>query len=292
MISFIISSRNDNYDGDSLHRNQVFATTLLTLAARHNLDAELVIVEWRPPPDSPGLAEAIHWPRKQTIPVRIIRVPEEIHRTIENSDAIPFFQMWAKNVGFRRADGDWILCTNGDLLYSDEMINYLATEQLRPRYYYRAARHDMKLRRMPGRRSVKQWLAYCAKNVYVVHDQGPTGRPFTSAAGDFTMLHRDELARLKGYPEIGRWSIFVDGLLLHAAWATGLCEVRIPHPIYHLYHEKAWSITEELGTTYPSLDYHKEYRQWCDAMLDQGRCITQNDDNWGFAEVEFDEITI
>ena len=292
MISFIISSRNDNYDGDSLHRNQAFVTTLLTLATRHNLDVELVIVEWRPPPDHLGLAEAIHWPRKRTIPVRIIRVPEGIHCTIENSDVIPFFQMWAKNVGVRRAHGDWILCTNGDLLYSDEMIAYLATEQLGPGCYYRAARHDTELRRVPGRRSVDQWLAYCAKNTYVIHDKRPLNRPFTNAAGDFTMLHRDEWARLKGYPEIGRWSIFIDGLLLHAAWATGLCEVCIPHPIYHLYHGKAWSVTEELGTMYPSLDYRSEYQPWCNDMPGSGRNVTPNDDDWGFARIELDEIII
>ena len=292
MISIIISSRNDNYDGDSLHRNQVFVTTLLALVRRHGLGAELVIVEWNPPLDRPRLAEAIHWPRIVPVPVRIIRVPEEIHHTIEHSDVIPFYQMWAKNVGIRRAHGDWILCTNADLLYSDEMIAYLAMATLEPKCYYRAARHDVELRRMPARRSVDQWLAYCARNVYTIHDKASADSPFTMAAGDFTMLHRDEWMRLKAYPEIGRWSIFVDGLLLYAAWATGLREVIIPHPIYHLYHGRAWSVTEELATIYPSLDYHKEYRQWCNAMLDRGRCITPNEDDWGFAEVEFDEITL
>jgi len=200
--------------------------------------------------------------------------------------------MWAKNVGIRRARGDWILCTNADLLYSDGMIAHLATEQLDPGCYYRAARHDTELRRMPARRSVDQWLAHCAKNVYVVHDKASANNPFTMAAGDFTMLHRDEWMRLRGYPEIGRWSIFVDGLLLYAAWVTGLREVTISHPIYHLYHGRAWSVTEELATTYPSLDYNLEYKPWCRAMLAESRCISPNDDHWGFAEVELDEITL
>jgi hypothetical protein len=51
-------------------------------------------------------------------------------------------------------------------------------------------------------------------------------------------------------------------------------------------------VTEELGTTYPSLDYKLEYRPWCKAMLEYGRCITPNGDNWGYAEVDFDEIII
>ena len=292
MISIIVTTRNDNYDGCGLHRNQVFVRVLLALAKRHRLDAELIIVEWRPPSDRPGLAEAIRWPRDKTIPVRLIQVPEEIHRTIEHSDVIPFFQMQAKNVGIRRAKGDWVLCTNADLLYSDEMIAYLSTGGFGRHCYYRAARHDLELRRMPGRRSVDQWLAYCEKNVYLVNDRRKKGSPFTRACGDFVLMHRDEWFRLKAYPEVGRWSIFVDGLLLHAAWATGLTEVRLPHPIYHLFHGKAWNVTEELGTTYPSLDYKEEYRPWCKAMLESRRCITPNDPNWGYAEVEFDEIVI
>lgn len=292
MISIIVTTRNDDYDGCGLHRNQAFIRVLLALAKRHRLNAELVIVEWRPPLDRPGLADAIRWPRDKTIPVRLIQVPEEIHRAIEHSDAIPFFQMQAKNIGVRRARGNWILCTNADLLYSEEMISYLRHAELSTLNYYRTARHDLELQRMPGRRSVDQWLAQCKRNVYLVNDRRKEGSPFTRACGDFVLMHRDEWFGLKAYPEVGRWSIFIDGLLLHAAWATGLIEVRLPYPIYHLYHGGAWNVTEELAIAYPSLDYKLEYRPWCKAMLEYGRCITPNDENWGYAEVEFDEIVV
>lgn len=292
MISIVTASRNDQYDGDSLHRNQVFVKTLLTLAARHSLDAELIIVEWRPPLDNPSLAEALHWPKERTIPIRIVQVPERIHRTIEHSAVIPFYQMQAKNVGIHRARGDWILCTNADLLYSEAMIWALGQSNFVRGCYYRAARHDLDLRRMPARRSVNQWLDYAAKHVYLVNDQRSKGKPFTRACGDFVLMHRDDWFRLKAYPEIGRWSIFIDGLLLHAAWATGMTEVALPYPLYHLYHGKAWNVTEELGSTYPSLDYKREYKPWCRAMLSGGRCITPNGDDWGYAGERFDEIDI
>ena len=42
MISVVTSTRNDAYDGDSLHRNQVFVSSLVWLAEQHNLDMELI----------------------------------------------------------------------------------------------------------------------------------------------------------------------------------------------------------------------------------------------------------
>jgi hypothetical protein len=54
-LSFVIAARNDDYGGNFLHRMQVFVNVLFWLWERHNLDAELVVVEWNPPKDRPRL---------------------------------------------------------------------------------------------------------------------------------------------------------------------------------------------------------------------------------------------
>ena len=41
--------------------------------------------------------------------------------------------MAAKNVGIRRSDGEFILCTNIDIIFSDKMYAFLAKENLKKR---------------------------------------------------------------------------------------------------------------------------------------------------------------
>ena len=66
-----------------------------------------------PPADKPPLVEALQWPADLgPCVVRVITVPHEIHARMAHSDALPLFQMIAKNVGIRRARGKFVLATN------------------------------------------------------------------------------------------------------------------------------------------------------------------------------------
>jgi len=144
-ISFVIAARNDEYAGNFLQRMQVFANVLLSLSEKHNLDAELVVVEWNPPEDRPRLEEAINWPKSlKPRTVRIIEVSNEIHRGLPNSHRLPMFEYIAKNVGIRRARGEYVLATNPDLLFSEELIACLASKNLSRSRFYRIDRYDLR----------------------------------------------------------------------------------------------------------------------------------------------------
>jgi hypothetical protein len=304
MISIVTATRNDAYDGDSLHRNQIFISSLVWLAERYGLDAELIVVEWDPPGDRPSLEDAIRWPARERVRIRILVVPHEIHERVENSHLIPFFQMQAKNVGVRRAEGEWILCTNADLLYSHELMDWLATADrknlLDENGYYRVSRHDTDIRRMssspellyPG--VVDLWIEACRERVTEVHEPPPDGQLFTNACGDFTMAHRDAWHAVRGYAEIGRWSPHVDSLFLIAVAATGREEHRIEHAMYHLRHDKALVGLAAARTKYPypTLDPQTEFEPWRRLMLRGSRVITPNGPDWGFMDDEIEEIEI
>src|SRR5215471_5953131 len=105
-LSLVATARNDNHGGNLLGRMQVFVDAWINQCKRHGLRAELILVEWNPPADKPGLSEALRWPA-DTGPcqVRIIQVPPEIHRRYHHAEALPLYQMIAKNVGIRRARG-------------------------------------------------------------------------------------------------------------------------------------------------------------------------------------------
>ncbi len=167
-LTFVVAARNDNYGGDFLYRMRVFLTALSALADREGLDAELVVVEWNPPKARPRLREAFDWPRTDHLAVRIIEVPEEVHRTLPNSQKMPMFEFIAKNVGIRRAAGEYVLATNPDILFDKELIAYFAAGKLRPDSFYRVDRYDV-ARRVPPSLDVDRQLRFCSRHAFRVH---------------------------------------------------------------------------------------------------------------------------
>ena len=61
-LSIVATSRNDDHGGNLLGRMQTFVDGFAEQCRRHDLAAELVLVEWNPLPDRPPLAEALRWP--------------------------------------------------------------------------------------------------------------------------------------------------------------------------------------------------------------------------------------
>jgi len=164
-LTFVVAARNDNYGGDFLHRMQVSVSSLFALANRHDVCAELIVVEWNPPADRASLREAIDWrPIGDRMTVRLITVPYDFHRTLPNATKMPMFEYWAKNVGIRRATGKFVLATNPDIVFSDGLLAYLARNAPPRDSFLTADRHDVQ-KRIPFDISVDEMLAFCRRNV-------------------------------------------------------------------------------------------------------------------------------
>ena len=142
MLSVVAASRNDGHGLHLLSRMQVFIDGLADQVQRFGREIELILVDWNPPPDRPPLSEVLTSPAVEGFSVRVITVPSEIHRKVSASSRLPFFQMIAKNVGIRRANGDSVLATNIDILLSDDLFLDSAA-QLSERCLYRADRIDV-----------------------------------------------------------------------------------------------------------------------------------------------------
>src|SRR5262245_7880597 len=107
-LSVVATARNDDHGGNLLARMRVFVNALLSQCKRHNLLAELILVEWNPTADRPRLAQALEWPPEDgPCQVFIIEVPPEIHQRYRHWRVLPLYQMIAKNVGIRRARGEF-----------------------------------------------------------------------------------------------------------------------------------------------------------------------------------------
>ena len=159
-LSVVAASRNDDHGGDPLVRTQIFINTFARQCEKYHLPAELILVDWNPVPGRPGLAGVLQLPAEATFCLaRVITVPAVLHDRLKYADRLPFFQMIAKNAGIRRARGKFILATNIDIIFSDELMRYIAKQQLDPAKMLRVDRYDIHCD-IPPAFTVDQTLEY------------------------------------------------------------------------------------------------------------------------------------
>src|SRR5215472_13968824 len=144
LFSFVATSRNDDHGGDVLRRTQSFIHRLAEQCERHQVPSELILVEWSPPRQRASLADVLAWPAgSKWFSATIIIVPQSVHREFRYSARLPLFQMIAKNVGIRRASGRYVIATNIDIIFSDELFERLKHGLLRDGVLYRSDRWDI-----------------------------------------------------------------------------------------------------------------------------------------------------
>ena len=160
-LSLVVAARNDDHGGNLLGRMQIFMHGWIAQARRYNLPSELIVVEWNPPPDRPRLRDALRWPEEfGPCQVRFIEVPREVHSRYAHADALPLYQMIAKNAGIRRARGQFVLATNIDILFSNELVAFLAERGLDANRMYRVDRYDA-MGDVPMEADLDAQLEYC-----------------------------------------------------------------------------------------------------------------------------------
>lgn len=328
-LSVVVTSRNDNHGENMMHRFGHFFDGLLYQARTFGLRCELIIVEWNPPEDTPRLHEVMAIPDDRAgVDVRFIEVPPKLHRTLPCRANIPLFQMIAKNVGIRRARGQFILSTCNDLIFSDELMWFLSRRLLKEGHYYRCDRHDLSIRLIPEALSWSEKMAYCRESVTSVcgcHDrdgvsarvapdmarnwfqlsdeqllqQLSTGYELpihTNACGDFTLMSGEAWHAVGGYPEIPIGDMYIDGFAVYMAQAMGLQQVVLPDPmaLYHIFHgmNAAGGMSLKLRLKRrPSLDYPSEYLTWCQHMMEEGGPQNSTSPGWGFADFDLPETS-
>ena len=311
---------------------QTFIDCLLDQCRRYQLPAELVMVEWNPPDDQAQLAQALNWPGDRNCSVRVIQVPPDIHQRFEHSDKLGLYQMRAKNVGIRRARAPFIIATNIDILFSEELIAFLAARRLKEKCMYRVDRFDVPTD-LPVGLPVHRLVDFCRQNVIRIHTRwgsidAKTGhyydgaprwkaiigdlcvmlarrprekRLHTNASGDFTLLSKANWFNIRGYPELATLSMNVDGLGCQIAYFSGARERFLSKPmqIYHMEHStgSAWG-PEGDGAFMARTDSeiprfaYSQYRELAIRMRRERRAILLNGDNWGLRDDRLPEMTV
>jgi hypothetical protein len=287
-LSIVATTRNDNHGGDLLRRTQAFINSVYFQSKRTSLRVELIIVEWNPPSDKPLLKdELIHPEADVPVTLRIVVVPNSIHETYRFSTSLPLYQMIAKNVGIRRASGQFVLCTNIDILFSNLNFDFLAEKRLKDGIFYRANRCDVPKQVMDLLGHDAQ-MEYCNENVItrlgktqgnelvrgpsfiyaipsltkllnrIIHwiFQKIQKSDFVHlmidfmACGDYTLMSKKDWMKIEGYVELDMYSIHIDSMGLWSACAAGMKQHIIPYkaPVYHIDHEDGWESDDVIKT--------------------------------------------
>jgi hypothetical protein len=272
-LSFVAFYRHYPDTISSIDRISFFAKNIREQSDRYGLESEVIIVE-----SQPGVLSDT-----RTFPgTRIVKFP----RT-------PFMWNLAFNLGIRQAKGEYIAVGSRDSLFNPELMEFLASGKLRPHTLYRIDRKDVKqLERYPD--SVSELLQYCAGNAYKTNGIWdaylpekrwarpavsflmrvlffPFPVPHTNACGDFTLMHRDDWHKIRGYPQVISAGLHLDSFVIYNAIFSGVRQVilRDPMRLYHIDHPR----TEPL----PS----QNIMECLKMMRFAKKPIILNDESWG-----------
>jgi hypothetical protein len=313
-LSIVTVSRNDNHGGDMLKRMRIFVKGLIHQCNKYQLPCELIMVEWNPIAGEKYLKDIL--PEVTNIDyltIRYIIVPNSIHKSLAFSSQIPLFQMIGKNVGIRRARAKFVLCTNVDIIFSDELFERLAKRDLQENCFYRANRCDVP-NTLDENQNVEHQILFCknnikkrlGKNAFYPNFADTTGFMFKysfflpllkflakvkasyattlndklneldlDACGDFTLMSKTDWINIQGYPELEIYSIHIDSMGVLAAAAQGMKQIIFAGEecTYHMEHSGGW----EFGNPIEKIHFYtkKPMLDWW-TVREAGLHIMQN----------------
>lgn len=286
-ISFVVTSRNDNHGGDMRKRMNIFVNGLIHQCNKYKLKCELVMIDWNSPDPNELLDKVLpKTTAEDFLTIRYIVVPKEIHNQMNFSEHLGLYQMIAKNVGIRRSNGNFIVCTNVDLLFSNKMFERLSRRDLKEGVFYRANRCDIP-NTIQEDWSVEEQLEFSEKNIKKRLGKHPIFGVFKStsspifnhkfaypllkflastkrvligkkrteramldfdACGDFTLMSKADWEKIEGYVELQMYSLHIDSMAIYAAHAKGLLqEVFEPQACtFHMEHTGGWEIDDPI----------------------------------------------
>jgi hypothetical protein len=220
-FSLVTIGRNDDYDGNFTER--------LAYALSQNIyqlpNEEFIFVEWNPIMDKPLVCEEL----KNIFADRIQYYVAHPKFHPDYCTIYPFIEYPAKNIGIRRATGDFIISMNSDVILTPELIDKLKRPLL-PRIVYRADRIDLKFE--------YQRVKFPLDPRYVIE----SCKGLYNACGDFLCLDRDSWNKTRSYcEEFPQQRLHKDSQFV---WLlTGLHNLKVDYigSVTHWRHPSSWS---------------------------------------------------
>ena len=206
-ISVVLYSRNDDHGCNLAKRTDAVIRSYHHFLNRYRIYSEIILVDYNTPGEDSKLADVFAYESTEYVSVRHIIVPPAVHKRFEHHDKLNMNNMLARNLGIRRAKGEFVLSTCIDVLLSAELYQRLADKSLEKNVLYRIDRTDVN-RSVVAAKDPEKMLDMCVDNIVDWHFNTLEGKPsylgslpalHTNQAGDFILLDRESFIRLHGF---------------------------------------------------------------------------------------------
>jgi hypothetical protein len=262
-LSIVVVGRNDNYGGDFSLRLKTTMDWNLSLFP----NAELIYIEWNPLEDKDSDCA---WISARYPNAKCYIVSNEIHKKLITKKNFPILEYFAKNLGIRKASGDWIILVNADVLIGAD----ISFEALNKELVYGTHYNNIKWDNQPIK---KEYL----ENKNNILSSFPANSVLESVVGNFILTHKENWLKATGYDESlsdVRNGVDSNGLnqLLHSSLKTMALGNH-----YHLDHPE--SLINGANPT------HGDQNR-IDYILAGKNIPYKNNDSWGMNNYIFEEI--
>jgi len=286
-LSAVVVTRNDNYGGD-LNDRAIYCLNSLI----ETFD-EVFLIDWNSPNNTPLL-----WDIKDNIKfkgnLKHIIITPEIAKILTNNDpdAQVCNEVLGRNMGIRRATGDYIVSTNIDVIAPrrdqlEETINNLSKDT-----FYTISRRHIEWKDIEafhnGSRKYEDWnklrdhlIETSEERKYDETVVKGDDYSIINCCGDFQLAHKNIWNVIKGFEEDLIYVLYSDTNVQKKAVMHGFGLKAIYNPaLFHIYHGKG-------GGGF--LDgINRKVNDMYRAVIGQEK--TLNRDSWGFGntEIEFE----
>ena len=276
-LSVVLTGRNDDH-GSHFSRRFIKALRFNDgHLLEHGIDHEFVFVEWAPSAGRRWLVDLVASEFPEVLSrCRWWLVDPRYEAACALNRDLSYPEFLAKNVGIRRAAGQFVLSSNCDACFGREVLNRCARQLLTPGILYRAIRHDLKLGL--DLQDLDWSLLEDSRNHA---SRSGTLRPpfFQGGTGDFVMLDRETFHRLRGFNEIYRLArVGIDRNMLLHAYRNNVPIEDIGGAVYHINHIGSFRAAR---TMYEGIEKSAPYG---DGRWGAGVITYDNPPTWGLGE--------
>lgn len=263
----ILTSKNDNYGGNLHHRAIMCLTSLI-----ENHD-EVIFVDWRTK-DNNSIIKNIKHKLPHTKKLKSIQVSKEfLQEKYPSISRYSMIESIGRNVGIRRADGDYIISTNIDIISSP--INHSI---LNEGIFYTVPRRDIDENFHLGFNSFGKlyetiWNnrdSYQQKNKIIGNSDVWS---LINCCGDYQIGHRNVWGKMRGFEESILFGCGIDTNVMKKASFFSQIKTLEEHYVFHLNHGKS-SDRDDDEELAPMSDQESIIQKFTN---------TENNDNWGMS---------
>jgi len=283
-ISAVVIARNDNYGGNLIERSTYCLNTAI------NTYDEVFYIDWNS--ETHSLLYDIKDNLQLKGNLKHIVISPEIASLITNNDpnAQKCCEVLARNLGIRRATGDWILSTNIDIIHPSRKDLEETLNTSDPNTFYTISRRHVTLDTIKefhgGTCKYKDWeplREYLNKTIgeRIYEEKIVAGDDYSiiNCCGDYQIATKHIWDTIRGFEEELIYCLYTDTNVQKKAVMHGFdLKATYNPPLFHIDHGPGGGgfmqgINRTVNDMYRAVNYQKE---------------TENSESWGFGDTEIE----